>query len=63
MLRRSAMRKYFNRDFKAALATFERMLREDPDDVVPRLFAERCIRHLRERPPPDWNGFDQLSQK
>jgi hypothetical protein len=35
----------------------------DPDDAVPLLFIERCHRHLDDPPPPDWQGFERLSQK
>ncbi len=57
----SAMEKYFGREFKIARTAFERMCFEAPDDVVPALFAERCVRYLQEPPPEDWNGFERLS--
>jgi hypothetical protein len=36
---------------------------EDPDDLVPRLFIERCERLKREPPPPDWCGVERLTRK
>ena len=46
-LLRSAMERYFGREFEAARVAFERMSCEDPDDAVPVLFIERCTRFLR----------------
>ena len=59
----SAMESYFGREFEAALASFERVCAEDPDDAVPALFAERCSRYLKAPPPADWQGFEKLTQK
>ena len=60
---RSAMQSYFAREFKKALAIFESVSCEDPDDAVPVIFAERCVRHLSGPPPADWGGFEQLDHK
>jgi class 3 adenylate cyclase/tetratricopeptide (TPR) repeat protein len=59
----SAMRYYFAREFKAALALFKQASTEDPEDVVPTLFAERCARYLETPPPADWQGFEKLASK
>jgi class 3 adenylate cyclase len=59
----SAMESYFGRQFEAARAAFRRMTCEDPDDAVPFLFAERCSRYIKEPPPADWQGFEQLTEK
>src|SRR5262245_44572235 len=59
----SAMEKYFDRDFKAAQAAFKETCSEAPDDPVPVLFVERCARYLRDPPPDNWNGVEQLTQK
>jgi len=59
----SAMKRYFAREFASARTAFERVSREDPDDVVPSLFAERCARYLKEPPPQDWKAFEQMEHK
>jgi predicted ATPase/class 3 adenylate cyclase len=59
----AAMESYFAREFEAALAAFEQLSAEDAEDAVPPLFAERCSRHLETPPPPDWAGFEKLTQK
>lgn len=59
----SAMKHYFGREFKAALAFFERTSKADPEDVVPILFTERCARYLETPPPADWQGFEKLTNK
>jgi predicted ATPase/class 3 adenylate cyclase len=62
-LLRSAMERYFGREFSAALALFEQACAADPDDAVPLLFTQRCSRYLKEPPPRDWQGFETLTQK
>jgi class 3 adenylate cyclase len=62
-LLRAAMESYFKREFAHALALFEQIRGADPEDAVPPLFIERCQRHLHDPPPPDWQGFERLSQK
>nr|WP_276509990.1 AAA family ATPase [Niveibacterium umoris] len=59
----AAMAQYFARDFKSAWAAFEQLAQEDPEDAVPPLFAERCVRYLQAPPPDDWQGFERLTQK
>ncbi|MGJ7509666.1 AAA family ATPase [Variovorax sp. GT1P44] len=59
----SAMALYFQREFDAAMALFEAMSEADPDDAVPRLFAERCARFLNEPVAVDWQGFERLMHK
>jgi predicted ATPase/class 3 adenylate cyclase len=54
---------YFARDFKTAWTRFEELAHTDPEDVVPRLFAERCVRYLQTPPPEGWMGFERLEQK
>lgn len=58
-----AMRQYVGRDFAAARRLFESLCAEDPDDAVPPLFVERCLRYERVAPPPDWQGVEKLTQK
>ena len=50
----AAMEKYFERRFKAAQDEFAHVSSQDPDDVIPILFAERCARYVHEPPPQDW---------
>jgi predicted ATPase/class 3 adenylate cyclase len=62
-LLRSAMEKYFGGGFDAARALFEQVSAVDPGDAVPRLFVERCARHLREPSAGEWQGFERLIHK
>ena len=62
-LLQSAMERYFDADFNAALRLFEQACIADPDDAVPSLFAERCSRYARDLPPDDWQGFEKLVHK
>ena len=62
-LLQAAMQQYCGGDFDGALASFEQVSTQDPDDAVPRLFAERCTRFLRAPPQSDWQGFETLTQK
>ena len=59
-LLRSAMERYLHGEFNAAQPLFEQACIADPDDAVPFLFAERCARYLRELPPHDWQGLENL---
>jgi class 3 adenylate cyclase len=61
-LLRSGMEKYFCRDFKAARTALEQVCSENPDDVVPAIFLERCLRYLHQPPPDDWDGIERLGQ-
>ena len=58
-----AMAAYVGREFGAAQALFEQLCRDDPDDAVPPLFVERCLRYARQAPPADWSGVEKLTQK
>jgi predicted ATPase/class 3 adenylate cyclase/GAF domain-containing protein len=59
----TAMELCFGGEFKAALTAFKKISRQDPLDVVPVLFAERCARYVKEPPPEGWKGFEQLNEK
>ncbi|WP_164846086.1 AAA family ATPase [Inhella crocodyli] len=59
----AGMVRYAARDFDGALQAFLSAASEDPDDLVPRLFIERCERLRREPPPPEWCGVERLTRK
>jgi predicted ATPase/class 3 adenylate cyclase len=59
----SAIESYFCREFEIARAAFEEVSFEDPDDVVPVIFAERCVNYLKSPPPEDWGRFEHLNHK
>jgi len=60
---RSGMEKYFCRDFRAASTAFERARSKSPNDLVPVIFLERCVRYIQRPPPESWDGFERLDQK
>ena len=57
------MELYYGRDFAAAHAAFTEALIIDPGDAVLSIFARRSDRLAREAPPPDWQGFEILTQE
>jgi class 3 adenylate cyclase len=59
----AAMQRYFDREFEAALQLFKQVSAEDPEDAVPVLFSERCVRYLEAPPPKDWQGYEKLTGK
>ncbi|WP_284615314.1 AAA family ATPase [Aquabacterium humicola] len=54
---------YRAREFATALSLFEAACRADPDDAVPPLFVERCLRYRTQAPPADWRGVERLASK
>ncbi len=58
----SAMTLYYDGAFDEALPRFAQTLREDPDDEVARLFADRCAQY-RDDAPKDWQGYEKLNHK
>jgi class 3 adenylate cyclase/GAF domain-containing protein len=59
----SAIESYHSRQFEIARVAFEEVSSKDPDDVVPIIFAERCVNYLLRPPPEDWGGFEYLDHK
>jgi predicted ATPase/class 3 adenylate cyclase len=59
----AAMRWYFDREFETALTLFKQVSAENPEDAVPVLFSERCVRYLQAPPPEDWQGYEKLAGK
>ena len=48
--------------FGAALAGFQALAEEDPEDDAVALYVERC-RELVADPPDDWDGITWLTEK
>jgi adenylate cyclase len=53
---REAMARYRARDFAAALAGFEALATEKPQDRLVARYVARCRHSLAEPPGPDWDG-------
>jgi class 3 adenylate cyclase/CHASE2 domain-containing sensor protein len=61
----SAFEHYENRNFAAAGNAFKSIYKQNPRDLVARLYMERCAKYLSS-PPPDetWEGgVDNLTEK
>jgi hypothetical protein len=54
---------YYAREFARAHEVFTEAVALDPDDAVLSIFARRSDRFTREAPPPDWQGFETLTQQ
>ncbi|MDJ0946149.1 MAG: adenylate/guanylate cyclase domain-containing protein [Kiloniellales bacterium] len=54
---------YAARDWPAARAAFEAVLRRFPGDPPARVLAERCRGFVARPPDPDWDGVTRLSRK
>jgi class 3 adenylate cyclase len=61
----SAFSSYENREFAAAGNAFKALCKQDPRDLVARLYLERCAAYLSSPPPEDtWEGgVDNLTEK
>jgi len=57
------MELYYGREFAKAREVFTAAAALDPDDAVLSIFARRSDRFAREAPPPDWQGFETLTQQ
>jgi class 3 adenylate cyclase/HAMP domain-containing protein len=58
-----ALKRYYKRDFRAALELFRRTLQKLPDDYLANMYIERCRNYIKTPPPPEWNGVEVLTSK
>jgi adenylate cyclase len=58
-----ALKHYFDRDFKGALARFEAALKSNPNDNPSLIFAQRCMDFITRSPGDDWDGVTVLEVK
>jgi adenylate cyclase len=58
-----AMELYYGRDFTASSELFRGALELLPGDPLCPLYVERCARHLRTPPPPEWSGVEVMEEK
>jgi len=54
---------YLDRQWRAAAARFADFMARCPDDVVARLFADRCTYFAENNPDPGWDGVWTLTHK
>jgi class 3 adenylate cyclase len=59
----TGMDAYFNRNFSTALAIFNNLMKSDPKDTVPFIFAQRCMEYAGKPLPEDWKGYEKLAKK
>ncbi|MDR1024228.1 MAG: adenylate/guanylate cyclase domain-containing protein [Treponema sp.] len=61
----NAMNNYENRNFAAAGNVFKSICKQNPRDLVARLYLERCVKYHGSPPPEDtWEGgVDNLTEK
>lgn len=58
-----ALDSYYGRNFETAELLFEKMSAQNPDDAVPKIFAERCSKYIVAPPEEWWHGFERLAGK
>jgi adenylate cyclase len=60
-----ALKDYENRGFAAAGNVFKSICKQNPRDLVARLYLERCVKYHTSPPPEDtWEGgVDNLTEK
>lgn len=58
-----AFQAYLARDFAGALALYQAVLEERPQDQPAQVMAGRCRRYLAEPPPDDWSGVEVKTEK
>lgn len=54
---------YTNRDFVKAMAHFEKLEKEQPLDLLVRIYKKRCMEFIAEPPAEDWDGVFELKSK
>jgi len=54
---------YRHRQWADALYAFRRVLRYFPTDGPSRLYTVRCLNHLENPVPADWNGVFEMEHK
>jgi adenylate cyclase len=59
----NALRLYEDRSFMDAAGGFRAVAARDSGDLTARLYLERCENYLKNPPPPEWDGVDNLTQK
>jgi adenylate cyclase len=58
-----AVAAYENRDFEKALGFFSAASQKSIRDQTALLYRRRCEQYLREPPPPEWDGINDLAEK
>jgi adenylate cyclase len=58
-----AIAAYENRDFETALDLFWGVFKKNIRDRTVLLYRQRCEQYLREPPPPNWDGINDLTEK
>ncbi|MDR2258106.1 MAG: CHASE2 domain-containing protein [Treponema sp.] len=58
-----AVELYEGRNFADAAGGFRTIAGKDPGDLTARLYLERCETFLKNPPPPEWDGVNNLTQK
>jgi adenylate cyclase len=59
----AAFRKFRERDFTQAKILFSQFLEFYPDDVLARMYRERCLEYEEEQPDAAWNAVEVFKKK
>lgn len=57
------LRQFFNREFAQAAATFDQILKTNPEDNPARLFRNKSSEYLLKGIPNDWSGVEIMTFK
>jgi hypothetical protein len=62
-LHAAALERYYERDFRGAIAGLEKVARLLSADPASELFLERARRYEKAPPPADWDGVEVMTEK
>jgi class 3 adenylate cyclase len=58
-----ALRLYYGRSFAEALEIIKRLVRENPEDEILRIYRKRCELHVNLGTPKDWEGVEVFDSR
>ena len=59
----AGFRKFRERDFTQARILFSQFLELYPDDVLARMYLERCLEYEEQPPDAAWNAVEVFKKK
>ena len=59
----NAFNLYESRKFDEAKNIFAAVFKNDPEDMVAKLYLDRCEKYIAAPPPSSWDGVDNLTEK
>ena len=57
---KTGIQRYKSRKFKEALKYFKEAAAISKEDIIPKLYIQRCINYIKNPPQPNWNGVFKI---